>query len=175
MAYGDRPFGLRDIKVANIGFTTQVDLPAARMMTFKERLTSGELRGDDSTLAVVAITDAVEWELENGGIPLAAWAIMTGHTAAETGTTPNAVTTYTIEAGQNYPYFRIYGKAVGENATDDTHVLLYKCKCTGAIEGSFQDGEFWITKCSGIAVDDGTNGIADIIQNETAEDLPAPA
>ena len=46
-------------------------------------------------------------------------------------------------------------------------------KATGGIEGEFKDGEFWVTKCSGIAVDDSTNGVFDIVQNETAADLPA--
>ena len=43
---------------------------------------------------------------------------------------------------------------------------------TGGIEGEFKDGEFWVTKCSGIAVDDGTNGLFDVVQNETSAALP---
>jgi hypothetical protein len=30
-----------------------------------------------------------------------------------------------------------------------------------------------VTKCNGIAVDDGSNGIMDVVQHETAEALPA--
>lgn len=166
-----RAFGLRDLKVVKLPGTTVVDLPNAMTMTFKERLTSGELRGDDATQAVVAITDAAEWELEAGAISLEAWAAMTGRSITLTGTTPNQVNTYTAEAGDVYPYFKIYGKSVGDGA-DDVHVLIWKAKCTGGVEGEFKDGEFWVTKCSGIAVDDGTNGIYDVVQNETAAALP---
>lgn len=166
-----RAFGLRDLKVVKLPGTTVVDLPYAMTMTFRERLTSGELRGDDATQAVVAITDAVEWELEAGAISLEAWAAMTGRTVALTGTTPSQVNTFTASAGDVYPYFKVYGKSVGDGA-DDVHVLIWKAKCTGGIEGEFKDGEFWVTKCSGIAVDDGTNGIFDIVQNETAAALP---
>ena len=166
-----RAFGLRDLKVVKLPGTTVVDLPYAMTMTFKERLTSGELRGDDATKAVVAITDAVEWELEAGAISLEAWAAMTGRTVALTGTAPSQVNTFTASAGDVYPYFKVYGKSVGDGA-DDVHVLIWKAKCTGGIEGEFKDGEFWVTKCSGIAVDDGTNGIFDIVQNETAAALP---
>lgn len=41
--FGDKPFGLRDIKLTNAAGTTQVDLPSAMKMTFRERLTSGEI------------------------------------------------------------------------------------------------------------------------------------
>ena len=167
-----RPFGLRDVKVAPLPSGTPVDLPNSQTMTFKEVLTSGELRGDDSTQAVVAITDKLEWELEAGGISLEAWAVMTGRSVTLTGTTPSQVNTVTAEAGDVYPYFKIYGKSVGDGA-DDVHILIFKAKCTGAIEGEFKDGEFWVTKASGVAVDDGSNGLYDIVQNETAASLPA--
>lgn len=167
-----RAFGLRDLKVVQLPSGAVVDLPNAMTMTFKERLTSGELRGDDATQAVVAITDAVEWELETGAISLEAWAAMTGRTITLTGTTPNQINTYTGSAGDVYPYFKIYGKSVGDGA-DDVHVKIWKAKATDGIEGEFKDGEFWITKAGGIAVDDGTNGIYDIVQNETATTLPA--
>lgn len=166
-----RPFGLRDIKLLPLPSGTAVDLPNAMTLTFKEVLTSGELRGDDVTQAVVAITDKVVWELEAGAISLEAWAVLTGRTIALTGTTPNQVNTYVIAEGKVYPYFKLYGKSVGDG-TDDVHVLIQKAKCTGSIEGEFKDGEFWITKCSGIAITNGTK-IADVVQNETAANLPA--
>lgn len=167
-----RAFGLRDLKVAKLPGGAVVDLPNALTLTFKERLTSGELRGDDATQAVVAITDAAEWEIEAGAISLEAWAAITGRTITLTGTTPNQINTYGAAAGDVYPYFKIYGKSVGDGA-DDVHVKIWKAKATEGIEGEFKDGEFWMTKCAGIAVDDGTNGIYDVVQNETATTLPA--
>ena len=172
MAYGDRPFGLRDVKVTNIGGTVQADLPAAQQMTFKPRFISGELRGNDALQSVVAFVEAYEFDLAAGGIDLDALAVITGETIVVAGTTPAETSTITVSAGDSMPYFKIYGKSLGENVTDDIHVKLFKCKIT-AMEGMFQDAQFYITSCSGIAIDDGTNGIIDIVQNETAADLPA--
>jgi hypothetical protein len=167
-----KPFGLRDIKLVSIPGGTQVDLPYGMTMTFKEVLTSGELRGDDATQAIVAITDKLEWELEAGGISLEAWAVLTGRSITLTGSGAAEINTMTGAAGDIYPYFRLYGQSVGDGA-DDVHILVYKAKCTGAIEGEFKDGEFWVTKASGVAVDDGSNGVYDIVQNETSTALPS--
>jgi hypothetical protein len=170
--YGDKPFGLRDIKLTDIGSTSQVDLPASQTLEFGERVRSGELTGDDAVKAVVAFAEAVEWSLEAGGISLEAYALMTGRTATESGTTPSQTNTLTGSAGDAFPYFQVYGKSLGEG-DDDVHVKLWKCKLT-EISGNFAEGEFFVTQASGIAIDDGSNGIWDIVQNETAEDLPDP-
>lgn len=165
-----RPFGLRDIKLVPIPAGTQVDLPAAMTLSFKEVTVSGEMRGDDTTVALVAFADKVEWELEAGGISLEAYAVMTGRTLTLAGTTPNQTNTLTAVAGDDYPYFKLYGQSVGDEG-GDIHVLLPKCKVMDGLEGEFKDGEFYITNTKGIAVSDGTK-LYDIIQNETKDDLP---
>jgi hypothetical protein len=169
-AYGTKPYGLRDVKVTNIAGTVQADLPVSQTLTFKPRITSAELKGDDSLAAVVAFVEAGEWTLEAGGISLSALAILTGQSTSVTGTTPNEKTTLQLGAGDSLPYFKIYGKSLGDGA-DDIHVKLWKCKAT-ALDGDLKNGAFYITKCSGIAVDDGSNGVMDIVQNETATALP---
>lgn len=170
--YGEKPFGLYDIKLTNIGGTTQVDLPYAQTLTFKERLVSGELRGDGHTVAVVSEVDAVEASLEAGGISLEAYALMTGRTVTSSGTTPTAKTTLNSDGATRFPYFKIYGKSLGDG-TDDVHVKLYKCKLTDGLEGNLADGEFMMSNLGSIiCIDDGTNGIFDIVQNETATTLP---
>jgi hypothetical protein len=166
-----RPFGARQITLVPLPSGTAVALPAAQTLSFKEALTSGELRGNDSTVSVVAVTDKVEWSLEAGGISLEAIKVMTGRTIALTGTTPNQKNVILARAGDTYPWFKIYGKIVSD-AADDVHVLIYKCKLTDGLEGEFKDGEFFIQSCSGIAVDDGTK-LYEIIQNETATTVPA--
>lgn len=172
MPFGDKPFGMRDIKLTTLDGATQVDLPSSMKLGFKELVTTGEMRGDDTIVALVTIADGAEWSLEAGGISLEAYALMTGHTQVLAGVTPNQTNTFTAQAGQNYPYFKVYGKAVGENSTDDIHYLLYKCKLTEPLEGEFADGEFFVTKASGKAVTNGTK-VYDVVQNETAADLPA--
>jgi hypothetical protein len=170
MSFGDKPFGLRDVKVTNAGGTTQVDLPSGRTFSFTERIKSGELSGDDKTLAVVAFSDAVEWTLEGGGISLEAYALMTGRTATVAGTAPNQTDTLAGSVQEAFPYFKVYGKAV-DDATGDIHCKLGKCKLT-AINGQFGDGEFFITQCSGLAIGDSSGKIFEFVQNETAANLP---
>jgi hypothetical protein len=169
--YGDKPFGLNDVKLTNIGGTTQVDLPSARVLKFSERMKSGELSGDDMLVAVASFAEAVEWELEAGGITLEAYALLTGRTVSTSGTTPNRTTSLHGHGAECFPYIKIYGKALSE-CTGDIHAKIFKAKVT-KLEGSLQEGEFFVTSCSGIAIDDGTNGMWEFIQNETAATLPA--
>lgn len=170
MAWGDKPFGLRDVKLTNAAGTVQVDLPGGQTFSFSERIKSGELAGDDKTLAVMAVSDAAEWSLEAGGISLEAYALMTGRTATVAGTTPNQTDTLIGAVQQAFPYFKVYGKAI-DDATGDIHCKLGKCKLT-SIDGQFGDGEFFITQCSGVAIGDGSGYVFTFVQNETAANLP---
>jgi hypothetical protein len=165
-----RTFGLRDVKVTNIGGTVQADLPAAMTLSFKEEMNSGEMHGDDAVQATVAFTDKLSWELEAGGISLECLAIMTGRTVTLSGTGSSEINTVIARAGDAMPYFKIYGKSLGDG-TDDIHVKIVKAKIMGGIEGEFKDGEFYVQKCEGIAIDDGT-ALYTIVQNETATTLP---
>lgn len=166
-----RPFGMRQITVVPIPTGTAVQLPAARTLSFSESLTSGELRGNDATVAIAGFLDRVEWELESGGISLEALKVMTGRAIAASGTTPNQVNTMVAKAGDVYPYFKIYGKIINDDGSD-VHILLHKCKLLEGLEGEFADGEFYIQNCSGIAIDDGTK-LYSIVHNETAANVPA--
>jgi hypothetical protein len=170
--YGEKLFDIDDIKITDLAGAAQVDLPVSRVMQIKERLRTGELSGDGTLQAVASHSEAVEWSLEAGGISLLAYAKLSGRTAVVSGTTPNEVTTLTFSGAERFPYMKIYGRSLDDD-TGDTHVLLYKAKVIGGIEGSLQDGQFMVTKCNGIAVDDGSNGIMDVVQHETAEALPA--
>jgi len=117
-----KPFGLSDVKLTSIDGTTQADLPASTKLTFKERVKSAEGPGDDMLSVVVAVRDAVEWELEATGLPLEALAVMYGTTTGTTGSTPNQVKTLSQAGGVRLPYFKIYGKSLGEG-DDDVHCI----------------------------------------------------
>ena len=171
MPYGDKPYGLRDVKLTNLAGTVQEDLPVARVLQFNERLKSGELEGDDALVSVVAFAQAIEWSLEAGGISLDAYGLLTGRTPVVAGASPAETTTLTGSAGDIMPYIKIYGKVISEDADTDLHVKIWKAK-TMKVEGQFQNGEFFMTKCNGIGVDDGSNGIWDLVQNESSSDLP---
>jgi len=161
---------MRQVILVSSDGTVNYALPAAQTLSFGERVISEELPGNDQVNAVITMADAVEWELEHGGISLEAYALMTGRTAVLSGTTPSR--TYHLQARSRaaFPYFKIYGKALGDSI-DDIHVKIPKAKINDTIEGELADGKFWVTKCKGIAIDNGTY-MWEFIQNETAAALP---
>jgi len=163
-------FGLREIKIQR--GQTIISLPAAQTLKCTERVVSTELKGNDRVVVSGSFVEAVEFEFSAGGIPLDAYALMTGRTMQDAGTSPNRTTTMTIRAGDTFPYFTLYGKSIGDQG-DDVHVKLYRCKLTGGIEGTFQNDQFFISTMRGVAMDDGINGIADIVRNETSAPLPS--
>jgi len=166
-----KPFGLSDIKITNMAGTLQVDLPASTKLTFKERVKSAEGPGDDMLSTVVSVRDAVEWELEATGLPLEALALMYGLTTSTSGTTPNQIKTLEHHGGVRLPYFKLYGKSLGEG-DDDVHCIIYKAKVTEGLDSPFEYGTLQKSTIKGIGIDDGTNGVYDWVQNETAADLP---
>ena len=166
-----KPYGLSDIKLTNILGTLQVDLPAATKLTFKERVKSAEGTGDDMLSVVVSVREGVEWELEATGLPLEALALIYGTTTSTTGTTPDQVKTLENHGAVRLPYFKIYGKSLGDG-DDDVHCIIYKAKVTEGLDAPMEYGNLQVTKLKGIAIDDGTNGVFDWVQNETATALP---
>lgn len=172
MSYGNRPFGLRQIVFESMDGETIVPLPVARTLAFNERAVSGEMIGDDTLADIASYTDAAEWSLEVGGLPLEAYALVTGRTATESGSTPNRTNTLVISGGDCRPYFVIKGRAIGPGCGDDTLVTLHKCKVTGSIGGQFANGEFYVQQMSGMAVHVEGTGIYTIVQRETAAAIP---
>jgi hypothetical protein len=170
--YGDMPFGLSELKLIGVTNAGTVTLPVGQKLKFKERVASAELRGDDVLKAVASMPEGAEWEIEAGGLSLEAYALMTGRTVTASGTTPAGTVSFKAGTGfRSFPYFKIYGKALGVGS-DDVHCKLFKCKLTDGIEGSFANGEFFTTGIKGVAVDDGSNGAFEFVQNETATALP---
>jgi hypothetical protein len=170
MAFGDKPYGLHDVKVTPVS-GSQKDFPIAQSLKFGIRVLSGELSGDDQLVAVAANVEAIDWELEAGGISLDAYGIMMGMTPTTSDTTPSAYYTLAVASAARLPYFKIYGKSLGDG-TDDIHVKIPKAKITDTIEGTLAGGEFMVTSCKGIGVADTNGHCVIIVQNETAQELP---
>jgi hypothetical protein len=170
VTYGDKPFGLKDIKIVN--GATLVSLPAALELEIKPIVDTGDLKGSDSLLGVVTRIIGAELSLKSGGIGLDALANLTGIALSTAGTTPNQISTWKPSAATSMPYVKIYGKVLGEG-NDDLHCLVYKCKLTDFPSGKFENGGFFMTEAKLKAVDDGTNGVFKFVANETAAALPA--
>lgn len=148
------PYGMRDIKLtpftdeAATTLGTAVDLPNARTLSFSEAEEFTELRGDDKVVAIHGNGALVDWDLEAGGISLEAYAVLSGGTVTTTGVSPASVKKMDKSVMDLRPYFQITGKAISDSGG---HVLvtIYKAKCNAAIEGSFTDGEFYLTTATG--------------------------
>lgn len=165
MAYGQRAFGLREIKITDANGANPVAFPVAIVLHVTEEIDTEEFLVDGIRKAVSSQTTGVSWEVEAGGLSLEAYAKLTGRTAVLTGTTPNQVLTTTARSGE-FPYIRIYGRA-RDDELGDVHCKIYRTKLV-AIEGSFREGQFWVTSCAGIAVEDSTLGFYEFVQHETA-------
>src|SRR5580765_5892557 len=81
-----------------------VELPASRTFTFKDAEDFAELNGDDKIVAAHGNGPTVDWELEGGGISLAAYKIIAGGATVLTGTTPNEKLTFTKLLTDQRPY-----------------------------------------------------------------------
>lgn len=171
VTYGRYVFGLNDLKVTNIGGTTQEDLDAAMELEFAVTLKEGMVEGDDTIKALFAFAIGGEGKVSAGALSTAAIAIITGRTLSTSGTTPNEVTTLTISAADRMPYFKLYGKSL-DDETGDLQIQIFKCKIKGQFALSLKNGEFMSPGFDFQAVDDNSNGIVDYVQNETAVDLP---
>lgn len=165
-----KPFGLNEIVLVSMDGLTSVALTdKERTLEFQETVVSAEFQGGDKLTGIVTQPTGIKGKIEHGGISLEAYALMTGHTYAATGTTPNRAGTLEADSAR-YPYFKIYGKSLGDES-DDVHILIYKAKLTSGLKGTFKYGEFMATEIEfmGVAV----NGKAfDVVINETAADLP---
>ena len=175
------PYGLRDVKFVrytdasgSILDTATVDLPYAQTFAFSEKEEFQELRGDDRVVAIRGKGANVDWTLESGGISFAAWEILSGGHVTLTGLTPNRVWTMRKKSSDQRPYFRCEGQIISDSG-GDLHGIVYRCRANDTVEGSFADGEFFITSAKGQGLPLLTEGfdlLYDFVQNETATPIP---
>lgn len=155
------PYGMRDVKLTPYDgdalAATSVDLPNARTFSFSESEEFETLRGDDKTVAIRGAGASVGWDLESGGISLAAYAVLSGGTVTTSGVAPDTVTRYRKRVADERPYFKAEGQAISDNG-GDFHAVVYKCRATGDLEGELSDGAFWLTAGSGEGLPVDLNG-----------------
>ena len=167
----NKPFGLKEIALVSMDDATTVVLPAALELGFEEMIVSGEFYGNDDLQGVVSQPLGIKGTFKQGGFPMEAIALMTGHTYAPTGVTPNEIATLDADS-TSYPYFQIFGKSLGDEG-DDVHIHIFKAKLTSALKGSFKRAEFFMldSEITGVKV----NGAAyEVAAHETAVALALP-
>lgn len=166
--YGNFPFGVRQIALYSADGTGKVLLPVAMMLHVTPLLETARFEAAGRLVGASSIVAGAEWELEAGGISLEALAKLTGGNAVTVGTTPSRTLTLSLDAGDAMPYLRIAGRAMGADA-GDVICRLYRCKVE-ALEGTFRDGEFWVSYAKGVAVTNGSVAV-EFVQQETAAAL----
>lgn len=166
----DKPFGLKEIIIENMAGTERVTLPAALELGFEEMVVTGEFFGNDDLQGVVTQPLGVKGTFKQGGYPLEALSLMTGHDYALSGSTPNQVATLQGDSS-TYPYFKIFGKSLGDEG-DDVHIKIFKAKLTSSPKGTFKRAEFFMleTEFTGVKV---SGKAYDVVANETETALPA--
>lgn len=165
----DKPFGLNEIVIVSADGVKAISLPAALELEWEETVVSAEFFGRDSLQGIVTQPLGVKGKFKTGGIPLDAYAVMTGHSYNVSGATPNQVATLQGDS-KTFPYFKIYGKSLGDEG-DDVHVKMPKVKLTSSPKGSFKRGEFFLLEAEFAGVKVGGKAY-DVAANETESDLP---
>lgn len=176
------PYGLRDVRItpftdaaATILAASGVDLPNSQTFSFTESEDFEKLRGDDKDIASHGKGPSVNWELAAGGISLEAYASIAGGTVTTTGTTPNQVKRFRKLITDQRPYFQVEGQSISDSG-GDFHCIVYRCKATGDLTGSQEDGKFWISGMKGEGfgsnVSATLNAAYDFIQNESVTPIP---
>lgn len=185
------PYGIRDLKLTPYADAAGLvlgdesfDLPNMQTLSFSETEEFQELRGDDRIVTTRGRGAQVEWDLEAGGISVQVWAVLTGGEIIESGTLPNRKITMRKRGSDARPFFRIDGQSISDSG-GDIRVIIYRCRANASIEGQFADGEFFVTRASGLGLpllDDTNDLLYDIVHNEqksaislTPDPNPLPA
>jgi hypothetical protein len=147
-----------------------VALPNSQVFSFTESEEFEDLRGDDRLQTSHGKGPQIDWELTAGGISLDAYYVLAGgQTVTTTGVTPNQIKTYRkLVTDQRLP-FKAEGRAISDNG-GDMHTIVYRAKTTGDIEGSFEDGKFFLTQAKGTgyaSLISPVDAVYDFVQNET--------
>ena len=166
--YGNFAYGLRQVALYSADGTGKVLLPVAMMMHVTPLLESARFEAEGRLVGATSFVSGAEWELEAGGISLEALAKLVGGVAVQAGSAPGRTLTLSLDAGDAMPYLRIAGRAVGSDA-GDVICRLYRCKVE-TMEGTFRDGEFWVSYAKGVAVSNGSVAV-EFVQQETAAAL----
>jgi hypothetical protein len=185
------PYGLRDVKIIPYADLTAdtfgvelIDLPNAQTFEFTETEEYTDLRGDDQLVTSHGQGPQMDCSLESGGISMEAYRAINGGSIIETGVTPNQVKRYRKAVTDQRPFFAVVGQAISDSG-GDVHTIVYRCRATGDLAGTFTDGEFLIPTADitgfGCNVDGDLDGepilgaLYDFVQHESITAIGAPA
>lgn len=174
MGFGDKPFGLTDLKVAVLNadgtYGTPVALPEGRKLVMAAKTVTSKLPGYlGATAAVATVVQDVEVTIDGGTVPKEFLAAVLGLTAETGGTTPDATKSLNLEVRKPFPYFGVIGVALDDDG-GDTHFGLPKVKLTELPEWTAQneDNLFVTSSMKGLAIADDAGKAIYLLSHETA-------
>lgn len=175
MAFGDKPFSIKEITVAALNsdgtYGTAVSVPQARKLTVTPNIVTSKLIGTRSkTAAVASVLQDATVEIDGGGYTWDALAVMIGTAVTETGVTPNQTKQQNWAAATNMPYFGLIG-VLDDDDGGDMHIGFPKVKLTSlpAIEAAGDEEAFITNVMEGVAIADDDGYVMYPVAHETAE------
>ncbi len=174
MAFGDKPFSLKEIKIAVLNadgtYGTAVAVPQARKLTVTPNMVTSKLIGERAkTAAVATVLQDCTLEMDAGGYTWDALAVMIGQAVTESGTTPNKTKRQNWAAGDNLPYIGVIG-VLDDDDGGDFHLGFPKVKLTGlpAIEANGEEEAFVKEVIEMVAIADDNGFVMYPLAHETA-------
>jgi hypothetical protein len=172
--------GLEDVKISPLTadassaptYGTAIDCKGASSLSMTNVMESKELKGDGTTVATYSRITGADIEAVIGMVPMSALPTIMGGAIAQSGTTPNQKTTYTLASDSPGPaYFKIEGQMDPvEAGIGDVHLVAYKVKCLEPPSFSVNDvsGEYGTLTIRGKAIPCTSNKkCIEVIVNET--------
>jgi hypothetical protein len=84
-----------------------IDVPGIKSVKITGSIDSKTLRGDNQLLDAGAILKSIDVQVANAKLSLDALAAIIGSAVADSGTTPNQLSTWDLAANPSFPYFRL--------------------------------------------------------------------
>lgn len=162
---------LTDPAAGSATYDTLIDVPGIKNVGLVFDLNSVELRGDNGRMDSDSTLVGITLSFEHAKISLDALAVFLGGTAADTGTTPNMVGTFTRTSAQALSYFKFEARTPvnGVDTTGgDAHLVIHKAKITSYSLGLAEENyQTFSAEAQGVfRIAD--SKLFDIVLNETA-------
>jgi hypothetical protein len=146
MAFGEIGRGAEDAKVAVLTGDTpgsNIDVPGIRSVSWNVESDSDEFEGDNSVIATVRNPKTLTGSIEVARMNLAAFAAMTGGTAATSGSTPNQIIALDESASAVTQYYQLIGQTYSQDTSGSGYrVTLNKLLTTSGPDESLTVNEW---------------------------------
>lgn len=152
LSHVSKVFAVKDAKIAKITadpsggtttLSTSVDVPGIKTVTIGGDITTSELRGDNTRLDYSAVLSGVSVDFEYAKLSLDALAVLLGPTVADSGTTPNQISTLSVTNSSTLNYFQFQALAAGADTVGgDVMITIYKAILSDFPEMGFEEEDY---------------------------------